>query len=68
MTESASEKRRQLEASLARNHRELGRAVDDLRGAAREAMTPPRLIGRHPYAWVLAAFAIGAWIGHRHTE
>jgi hypothetical protein len=59
------DERRRLEESLRESREQLGEAVDELKLAARETLTPGEVIARRPYLWLLGAFVVGLYLGRR---
>jgi hypothetical protein len=59
------DERRRLEEELRESREQFEVAVGDLKQAARETLTPGEVIARRPYLWLLGAFAIGLYLGHR---
>lgn len=59
------DEKRRLEESLRESREQLEVAVDDLKHAARETLTPGEVIARRPYLWLIGAFAVGVYLGRR---
>jgi ElaB/YqjD/DUF883 family membrane-anchored ribosome-binding protein len=66
-TETYVDEKRRLEESLKESQEQLEEAVVELKQAARETLTTPaEVIARHPYLWMMGAFAIGLYLGRRN--
>jgi ElaB/YqjD/DUF883 family membrane-anchored ribosome-binding protein len=59
------DEKKRLEESLRESREQLEVAVDDLKQAARETLTPGEVIARRPYLWLLGAFAVGLYLSRR---
>jgi hypothetical protein len=62
------DERRRLEQELRESREHLEDAVGELKQAAIETLTPGEVISRRPYLWLLGAFAVGVFLGHRSAS
>jgi hypothetical protein len=61
------DERKRLEQELRESREHLEDAVVELKQAALETLTPGEVISRRPYLWLLGAFAVGVFLGHRSS-
>lgn len=62
------DERKRLEESLRESREHLEEAVGELKQAARETLTPGEVMARRPSLWLLGAFAVGLFLGHRGVD
>jgi hypothetical protein len=62
---ASADDRESLRDSLEQHRCELRAAMEDMGAAARSWSDPTVSIRSRPITWVVAAFLVGAWLGHQ---
>lgn len=60
--------REALERSFERHREELGQALEQIPHSTRRALSPGKLVARHPWPWLAAGAALGLAVALRASD